>query len=1319
MGKSCVIIPTIKVGQEERESELFKSLLSFTNKDRDTTSFIWGLTRIPEISKLFNQKDENGEPTLESVIKVLDLKNNLEGVSSLNFKKVELGVIDSKGNPITYNKASDIIQKVISYNQNNQDVVADIHKTPKGYTISLDSKTIENSDVPNKLMFKNALNNQLLSFMRKLGFDVKIDGSLIYDGIFDPTHAEAIAEGLKTVIRISKGLQGEEAFPEEFCHLIIAGLLKEPLVRRTVNLLSDEEAIQNILGDSYNSYYKKYQGDIDLLAQEAAAKLLEKHIKGEVKPSTLLDRLWNYVKRLFGKTSVSEVDDIIIRANESFAQLSTEILNESIMPIIDKQSILDSRPLYKLGKDINKLESLANSALEAASKRLAIMLKKSKNYTYSKEDLDSIKNLQDLIEKKKYAKSCSAFLTDSLLQIEDLQKKLKDLLLSDKSDSDIQKISKISKTLRDIKQFKDGYEPIIKQMQGITYMRELGEVTIEEQDAKNISEKAKEISNILNNIDLKYKELRFSEVYNFLKLYWGEDKIISIGENKGQALTLEMILNIANKDINGVDRWFTSMSDASDPLLNLIAKVVKVTKAKRDSVIEDYLVKIRGLHQKLNNAGITNTEFMFERDSEGNLTGRLISNYDFERFNKERIEELKRLKDAGYKSYKIQSSIEAWERKHTKTIEISEGRFEQVPIYTKDNLSKLSPAQREYYDNMIKLKSILDSLIPERYTKLYNAIQIRNDLVSSISEAKNIKSAAKQILGNLKDNFIRRSDDTELDSNNNVLLDFSGKPVDRLPVYYTTPLEDVNRLSLDFTSSLLAYAGMAINYNEMNKVVDVLELTREMVHEREVKQYSGDRKITEAYKIVHNKFSKDYTKPGQNSNIGERLDDFYDVAVYNRIKRDQGNIKGTNLDTAKTLDTLKEYTGIVGLGLNVFSGVSNIIQGKIQMFIEAIGGEYFNYKNLAVGKKNYYALLPKYLGEINSTKKTNKLALLIDKFDALESFYNNLRDQGAFKGPISRILGSASLLFMNNMGEHYLHCRTMLSMLDNYKVKLNGKEISLFDAFEVEELTDDNNNVISAELILKEGVTKLDGSEFTNDDFIDLKLKIGRVNQALNGAFSEEDKGAIHKGALGRLAMQFRQWMPAHYNRRFSSSYYDAIMDEWREGYYMTLGKFTKTLIQDLTHTKFQLASNWDQLSPTEKANIRRALAEIGVFATLSILISLMGPEKDRKGIWLDRMIIYNLKRAKLEVGASAPLTVDFLQNIWTLVQNPAASIKTINNITDLFQFQNMWVELQSGRYKGWSEYQKDLFELLPVVPQIYKVKDLAEESYMFNIYNK
>jgi len=38
------------------------------------------------------------------------------------------------------------------------------------------------------------------------------------------------------------------------------------------------------------------------------------------------------------------------------------------------------------------------------------------------------------------------------------------------------------------------------------------------------------------------------------------------------------------------------------------------------------------------------------------------------------------------------------------------------------------------------------------------------------------------------------------------------------------------------------------------------------------------------------------------------------------------------------------------------------------------------------------------------------------------------------------------------MGEHYLHARTMLSMLDAFKVKdSTGKQLSLFDALEVKE----------------------------------------------------------------------------------------------------------------------------------------------------------------------------------------------------------------------------------------------------------------------------
>lgn len=1323
MSNSCQIIPTIKVGREQKESKLFRDLLSLTN-NRETTKAIWGFTKLPEIQGTLKglQTDENGEPTIKALTEKFDIKTLLNNKVSLILEKKDIGAIDDDGNPILYENYTDIINRVLDFNRENPNAVANITKGNNGYTITVEPKTLENVDEPNNLIFRNNLNNQLLSILRKLGFDIKVDSNLPYAGIFDPIHSEVTAEGLRTVVRISKGEIGEEAFPEEFSHVMITGLLHTPLVNRLVSSLKNEEILQEILGDSYSKYALKYDNDLDLMAQEAAAKLLQEHI---VNPKStdrgLLARLWNFIKRLFSKLTDSDINNAIQRANDGFARLSTQIMDESILSDFDGMTVMNSRPLYKLNSEITSVKDLAEQALSIASKRLAIIAQRSKKGEYSREDADAVKNLQDLIEKKKYTSSCLAFLTDTLSQIESIQKELNNLIKKDtRDDSDLLKIRRMAIALRSIKEFSLGYEPVIRKMMAMESMRELEDVDITEEDAKIISDKVSDVFRIINSINNNYENLRFNTVYNFLKTYWGEDKIIEIGKNKGKALTLEQLLKLASKDINGIDRWISSLGDASDPLLTLIDKAIKSTKAKRDATIQDIEIELRGIHQAYLQSGGTNTEFMYERDSKGNLTGRLISDYDFERFNKEREEYRESLKKEGYKPYRIKAALEAWERKHLKEVILDEetGRKELVPIYTKDTLSKLSPAQREYYDAMIKVKSILEGLIPQRYSNLYQAIQIRNDSVSALASSSNPIEAAKQMIGNFKDNFIRRSDDTEFgEDRSTVLLDFMGKPIDRLPVYYTTPLEDISRLSLDFTSSILSYSAMAVNYNEMNKIVDVLELTRDLVKDREVQQYSGDKKLSEVYTILRKKFSKGYIKTGDKSNIGSRLDDYYDTVIYNKMKKDEGTIGSTNIDTAKAIDSIKGYTGAVGLGLNLFSAISNVTVGKMQMFIEAAGGEYYGFKNLAVGKKQYYAMLPAYLGETYSTKKTNKMALLIDKFDALEEYYNSLKDQGKFQGTLARIFGSSTLMFMNSMGEHYLHTRTMLAMLDNYKVKLKGNTISLFDAYEVEDIKDDKGNIVSAKLKLKDGVTSLEGTEITENDINNLKLQIGRVNQSLNGAFNENDRGAIHRYALGRLAMQFRQWMPAHYNRRFAGAYYDATMDKWREGYYRTLGKFSLNLIKDLSHAKFQLLTHWDELNAHEKANIKRSMAELGLFVALSTIIAMMGPEKDKKGIWGERMIIYNLKRMQLETGASIPLPTTFLDNIWTILQSPAAAVKTVNNVTDLLQFQNMFVEIQSGRYKGWSRWEKDFSEVFPIYPQFRKVKDIADEDYMFNIY--
>ena len=74
---------------------------------------------------------------------------------------------------------------------------------------------------------------------------------------------------------------------------------------------------------------------------------------------------------------------------------------------------------------------------------------------------------------------------------------------------------------------------------------------------------------------------------------------------------------------------------------------------------------------------------------------------------------------------------------------------------------------------------------------------------------------------------------------------------------------------------------------------------------------------------------------------------------------------------------------------------------------------------------------------------------------------------------------------------------------------------------------------------------------------------------------------------------------------------------------------------------------------------------------------------------------------------------------MWTILQSPAAALKQLDNLTNLVRFDKMFNEIESGRYKGWSEYEADLVKSIPVYGQIRKVIDLADESYMFNIFEK
>ena len=508
-------------------------------------------------------------------------------------------------------------------------------------------------------------------------------------------------------------------------------------------------------------------------------------------------------------------------------------------------------------------------------------------------------------------------------------------------------------------------------------------------------------------------------------------------------------------------------------------------------------------------------------------------------------------------------------------------------------------------------------------------------------------------------------------------------------------------MSTDIVSTLTAYAAMANDYDEMNKVIDVLELGRDLLRERQVTQTQGGKPLVEKFKAVGRKVESKLTKEGEATRFIQRLNDFFEMQVYGRYMADEGTFGSTNIDKGKVANFVNRVTSMNNLALNVLSGISNIATGKVMMRIESFAGEFFNEKNTITADRIYGQSLPEYLAEIGNRVKTSKLALWDELFNVMQEYEQNVREVNFDRKTwFSRMFGTSTLFFMNNAGEHWMQNRTSLALADAYKMKApNGKIVSLWDAMEVVPI-DKNNKKAGAKLQLKQGYTKADGSAFTQDDIIKFSRRSAAINQRMHGIYNKADRSAVQRLAIGRMGIMFRKWMRPSWNRRFKSATYNYDLDAWIEGYYRTSGRFLLQLVRDLRETQFNLAARWNELTPTEKANIRRALTEVGHFLAVMAIIGLIEWSDDKDRPWLVRMLEYQSRRLYTELGAMIPGKSMISEGL-KIINSPAAGVNTIENMLDLTKLLNPWNymdELQSGRYEGHSTAYKSFFES-PIIP--------------------
>ena len=429
------------------------------------------------------------------------------------------------------------------------------------------------------------------------------------------------------------------------------------------------------------------------------------------------------------------------------------------------------------------------------------------------------------------------------------------------------------------------------------------------------------------------------------------------------------------------------------------------------------------------------------------------------------------------------------------------------------------------------------------------------------------------------------------------------------------------------------------------------------------------------------------------------------------------------------------YTSFKGLATNVKGAVANYLMGEFQMMIEAGAGEFYNFKDYAWAHTKLFgsAGVGGELAELLTNNVNHKSVLMRELFDPLQENFSEKSHTKYYKSMFRQLISHDCSFIGYSSGEYLIHYVNMYGVLHNQKVLLNGKKISLYDAFEVVNKQDGNS-----ELHLKTGVTDLDGNAIT-DTFIDkVRKKVRYVNQSTHGAMNEEDKGLLHQKWWGRGIMNFRQWMVEHYSRRFRKRHFDASLGEDREGYWYSLYKGltnddTKDtwnrgqkldaiglFMKDFYTFMFRSQAQWHNLDDMQKYNIKRVRAEMLMYiCLLGLGFALGDPDKHKREFWR-RWWIYQTKRAILDTEASMPHPKN-ISNWLTVLNSPMASLNTMNSL--LYTFYGLTngdivTDLKSGDHKGENKYWRNMVKYnMPFFKDWEQMQRMDEDDAIFKIF--
>ena len=696
------------------------------------------------------------------------------------------------------------------------------------------------------------------------------------------------------------------------------------------------------------------------------------------------------------------------------------------------------------------------------------------------------------------------------------------------------------------------------------------------------------------------------------------------------------------------------------------------------------------LNTKYNNIIKSIIPLKHDRDILYALLNKYPNNKKDHNVDKKMMDELKESNKALYNNFvKVRLTFREWRSKREyadfagNITYKKELAIPKLSIYGNKQYTSImsNPIEKKYYEGMMKIRKDLLKSLPEEIINSMLMVQIRKDFI------ERIKTDPKRTM---QESYKDAVEKRETDYGYGVKTFNEDKTqMKHIPIMHYRKLDNMKDLSLDFTAGMMILADMAINYKNNNKVINIVQITSDVLKVRQVFKATtgiegGINKITD--KFILNNTTALETVGGRGY---LRFQEFVNTVFYNELKDDdQGTTFG--FDTSKLADALIKYTAMNSLALNIYAGFNNVMLGNIMLREEAFVKEYIKHKDLLFATKTYWRELPSLMVDMLKLRSNNKMRLVFEELDVFQDHGQRIQEVNADRSNFGRMFSLSNMFIINKGGEHQIQGRLALGMMSNLKLKdKNGNEINFYDAYEV-----DNYRIK-----LMEGLTKENGKPFTEKDIKSFKIKLKKVNNDLHGIYNLTDRAVIQKYWQGRAVMLFRKWLRPGWNRRFQSHDYDFSLDKDIEGMYVTSTKFVVSLYKELQAAKLTFATAgeaYDKLEDWQKANIKRNIAEVGYFVALmvagTLLASIAGDDDDD---WLLNMSAYQANRLSTEIGFFVPIYN--ATQITTLIQSPSATINQLDKVIDLIKVIDPFIigtndpffrEYQSGRHKGETRFK-------------------------------